>query len=213
MILAAGRGLRMRPLTDHTPKPLLEVRGKALIDYHLEALAAAGLEGVVINLHHLGERIRAHVGDGSRYGLIVQYSVEPQLLETAGGIAHALDLLDGPSFLVVSADIFTGFDLTGLPSLSGQSAHLVMVPNPPHHERGDFALADDGRLALEGPERLTYANIGIYSRTLFEDLAPSPLRLRVLLDREIAAGRMTGEIFTGCWSDVGTPERLEALNR
>lgn len=214
MILAAGLGRRMRPLTDHTPKPLLMVRGKPLLDRHLEGLAAAGVTDVVINLHHLGEKIRRHVGDGSRYSLSVSFSEEPRLLETAGGIRRALPLLGDAPFIVVSGDVFTDFDFSRLPDSIGDAlAHLVMVGNAPHHPEGDFALDERGRLRLDGAARLTYGGIGVYAPQLFEGVDDAPMALRVLFDRAIAEGRMTGEVYAGQWSDVGTPERLDALNR
>ncbi|MDX1609389.1 MAG: nucleotidyltransferase family protein [Halofilum sp. (in: g-proteobacteria)] len=213
MILAAGRGERMRPLTDDTPKPLLTVGGRALIDHQLAALARAGFREVVINLAWLGERIRAHVGDGSAHGLSVRYSDEGErALETAGGIVHALDLLgDGP-FLAVNGDLFTDCPYDRLRLPAGRLAHLVLVDNPDHHADGDFALGADGSVTADGHPRLTYAGIGLFDPGLFagiDGIAP----LAPLLRQAAAAGRVSGEHYRGVWHDVGTPERLRALDR
>lgn len=215
MILAAGRGIRMRPLTDRTPKPLLEVKGKPLIDYHLEALARAGVREVVINVHHLGERIEAHVGGGEHYGVRVDYSREAGLLETAGGIRRALPKLGADPFIVVSGDIFTDYDFAQLPRrLPDQLAHLVMIGNPSHHPGGDFRLDRNGRIRPAAGASLTYAGIGVYAPAFFADVPDdgSPVKLRTLFDAALAAGTMTGERYEGAWSDVGTPDRLDELN-
>lgn len=213
MILAAGRGERMRPLTDHTPKPLLPVGPEPLIGHHLQRLRAAGIEEVVINLAHLGQQIPAVLGDGSRYGLRIHYSPEPDgALETAGGIRHALHLLGDEPFLLVNGDVYTDFPFETLRRpLTGQ-VHLILIPNPDHHPGGDFALDASGQVALEG-ECLTYAGIGIYDPKLFRDLAPGRRPLAPLLKEAIAAGQASGECFTGCWIDVGTPERLARAQR
>lgn len=211
MLLAAGRGERMRPLTDRTPKPLLEVRGKPLITHHLERLAVAGVREVVINLAWLGEQIRAAIGDGQRFGLSVRYTEEPPgALETGGGIFQALPWLgDGP-FLVVNADVFTDVDFGHLRLPSQAWAHLLLVPNPPQHPAGDFGL--DGGYVTEDPgPRWTYSGIGLYTRALFDDCRPGRFPLKPLLQRAIRARRLSGEIYEGCWSDVGTAERLAAL--
>ncbi|MDZ7685043.1 MAG: nucleotidyltransferase family protein [Gammaproteobacteria bacterium] len=192
MILAAGRGMRMRPLTDRTPKPLLEVKGKALIDYHLEALASAGITEVVINIHYLGELIEAHVGRGEYFGVRVEYSREETLLETAGGIRRAMPKLGADPFIVVSGDIFTDYDFARLPEvLPDQLAHLVMVDNPPHHQDGDFTLHRDGRVRSQAGASLTYAGIGVYSPAFFEEVPDdgSPFKLRTLFDAALSAGR------------------------
>lgn len=216
LILAAGRGERLRPHTDHTPKPLLPVRGKPLIEWHLEALAGAGVREVVVNTAWLEDRFPAALGDGRRWGLTIRYSMEGRdhggALETAGGIAKALPGLD-EVFWVVSGDVFVpGFPFRGaLPA--GRNCHLWMVANAPHHPRGDFGLAPDGRLVHDEP-RLTWASLGLFRRAMFEPVAPgTKLALRPVLEQEIAAGRAGGERWDGDWTDVGTPERWAALQR
>lgn len=213
-ILAAGRGERMRPLTDHTPKPLLQAGGKPLIAWHLERLAAAGFRDIVINHAHLGGQIEAALGDGSRWGLAIRYSPEPPgALETAGGIANALPLLGDQPFLVVNGDIWCDWDFNRAHRIADRPAHLVMVPNPAHHAGGDFALAS-GRVAFAtGGETLTYAGIGVFAPALFRDIVPgSVMKLRPLLETAIAAGTLTGERHDGRWVDVGTPQRLAELD-
>lgn len=221
MILAAGRGERMRPLTDRTPKPLLPVAGKPLIVWHLERLARAGITDVVINHAHLPDQIEALLDDGSAWGLSIRYSAEPPgALETAGGIRNALPLLDAQSgsdpFLVVNGDIYCEFDFARLPVLADHDlAHLVLVPNPPHHPQGDFVLVE-GRVTAGGPMccgRLTFAGIGLYRPALFADLAAGqPAKLAPLLLSAMDAARVGGQRFTGRWVDVGTPERLTELD-
>ena len=211
MLLAAGRGERMRPLTDQTPKPLLRVRGRPLIEHHLERLARGGVRNVVVNLAWLGAQIRAVLGDGSQFGLSIRYSEEgAQALETGGGIFQALPLLGSEPFLVVNADVFTDLEFTGLGIAPEAWAHLVLVPNPDHHPEGDFAL-DAGRVSLEGVPRWTYSGIGLYRPELFEGCRPGRFALLPLLKRAIAAHRLYGELYTGQWSDVGSIERLAAL--
>ncbi len=212
MILAAGRGERMRPLTDHTPKPLLPVGGRPLIDWHLERLAAAGFREVVINLAWLGERIAEHVGDGHGYGLRVSWSREGETgLETGGGIARALPLLgDGP-FLVINGDVWCDLDPTTLPGQPDGLAHLVLVTNPEHNPAGDFAL-EGGRVVDAGGERLTFSGIGVYRPELFSGHPGGAFRLAPLLHSAVAAGRVTGSRYPGVWCDVGTPQRLAALD-
>lgn len=214
MILAAGRGERMRPLTDHTPKPLLEVGGRPLIDWHLEALARAGVDRVVINVAWLAQRIIDHVGDGSRWGVEIRISDEGEhALETGGGIRRALPLLDADSFWVMNGDIWTDFDYAALPPAPVGQAHLVLVDNPPHHADGDFALGADGRVTERGYPRLTFAGIGCYRAGLFRDADAAPaFRLAPLLCRAMAAGRVTGTRHAGAWTDVGTPARLRVLD-
>ena len=212
MILAAGRGERMRPLTDSIPKPLIPVGGKPLIVYHLEALARAGVRDVIINLAYRGAQIRETLGDGSRYGVRIAYSDEgPQALETGGGIFNALKLLGWAPFLVVNGDIWTDFDMTRLPALDdGAHARLVMVPNPPHVANGDFAL--DGDYIIESDkDRFTYSGVGIYSPEFFFGCQPGKFPLRPLLSRAIAARRLKGQVYRGVWLDIGTPERLVEL--
>jgi len=211
MLLAAGRGERMRPLTDQTPKPLLTVRGKPLIAYHLECLARGGIREVVINLAWLGAQIRATLGDGSAFGLSIRYSEEgSEALETGGGIFRALPLLGDAPFLVVNGDVFTDLDFTRLEIAAEAWAHLVLVPNPPQHPDGDFAL-EDQQVQAQGTPRWTYSGIGVYRAALFDGCRGGRFPLKPLLQRAIAAGRLHGQIHGGCWSDVGTIERLAAL--
>lgn len=217
MVLAAGRGERMRPLTDHLPKPLLSVGGKPLIVWHLERLAAAGFEDVVINHAHLGEKLVASLGDGAVFGVRIHWSAEPAgALETAGGIAQALPLLGSDPFLVINGDVYCDWPLRQARShvLGEDLAHLLLVPNPAHHPQGDFAL-QGGRVhdtvANEG--KLTFAGIGIYQPVLFAELSPGqPAKLAPLLREAMHNGRVSGECHVGRWEDVGTPERLAALD-
>lgn len=215
MLLAAGRGERLRPLTDHTPKPLLEVRGKPLIAWHLEALARAGVSDVVINLAWRGAQITAAVGDGSRYGLSVLYSEEPEgALETGGGIFRALPLLGAAPFLVVNGDTFTDIDFARLAATglaAGSRAQLVLVTNPEHHPRGDFAL-HAGEIRTQGEPRYTYSGIGLYSPALFAGCEPGRFPLLPLFEKAMQAHALHGELHHGAWTDVGTLARLEALN-
>jgi len=212
MILAAGRGERMRPLTHSTPKPLLMAGGQCLIEYHLFALARQGIRDVVINLSWLGRQISDYLGNGRRYGLHIRYSEEGETpLETAGGIIQALPLLGEDPFLLVNGDIYTEFDFASLPTLTTTDAHLVMVNNPEHHPQGDFALSGD-RLALHG-DKLTYSGIGIYAPRLFAQLERGIRPLAPILREAIARGAISGQHYTGEWWDVGTPERLGQLDR
>jgi N-acetyl-alpha-D-muramate 1-phosphate uridylyltransferase len=211
MVLAAGRGERLRPFTDTRPKPLIEVGGRALIAWHLAALARAGFRDVVVNLSWLGQQLREALGDGAAFGLRLHYLDEgPVALETGGGILNALPLLGPAPFLVVSADIFTDLDFARVRLEPGALAHLVLVPNPAHHPRGDFGLEGD-RVVL-GEPRLTYGNVGIYRPQFFGGCTAGRFPLVEPLRRAISAGGVTGELFTGTWSDVGTPERLAELN-
>ena len=214
MILAAGRGERMLSLTDAKPKPLLEVRGKALITWIIESLARAGLCDIVINHARLGFMIEAALRDGSRLGVRIEYSREAQALETAGGIARALPLLGGGPFLVVNSDIFCDFDFASLAGreLSGNLAHLVLVPNPPHHPLGDFSLTG-AQAGADGEPKWTFSGIGLYRAELFKGIAAgSKAQLAPLLRAAMARKRVSGEIHFGLWHDVGTPERLAAIN-
>lgn len=217
MILAAGRGERMRPLTDVTPKPLLRAGGRPLIVWHLERLVASGFDDVVINHAHLGAQIEAALGDGSRFGLHIRYSPEPPgALETAGGIARALPLLGSDPFLVVNGDIWCDWDFRRAHALAGRHAHLVLVDNPPQHAGGDFCLdGENVRYAGTGSKpTLTYAGTGVFSPDFFTGVAPGAvMKLRPLLDAGIARGSVTGERHTGHWVDVGSPERLAELNQ
>ncbi|HDP89676.1 MAG TPA: nucleotidyltransferase family protein [Thioalkalivibrio sp.] len=212
MILAAGRGERMRPLTDATPKPLLEAGGKPLIEYHLAALHAGGFGEVVINTAHLGHQLEDALGDGARYGLSIRYSHEPPgALETGGGIHRALPLLGDAPFLVVNGDVWCDYPLRPHVLADNDLAHLVLVDNPPQHPAGDFHLCD-GRVHRDGEPRLTFSGIGYYRPGLFRDCAPGRFPLAPLLRMAMDAGRVSGEHHAGHWSDVGTPERLAALD-
>jgi MurNAc alpha-1-phosphate uridylyltransferase len=214
MVLAAGRGERMRPLTDREPKPLLRVGGKRLIEYHLERLAGAGFREVVINTAWLGDMIEAALGGGERYGLSITYSHErPEALETGGGIFHALPLLGAARFLLVNGDVWTDIDFGALRRAPprGSLAHLVLVPNPPQHMRGDFLL-NDGHVAEGEGLRHTYSGIGIYTPEFFEGCVPGKFPLLPLLKRAIARGALSGELHGGQWYDIGTLERLRALD-
>jgi N-acetyl-alpha-D-muramate 1-phosphate uridylyltransferase len=212
MILAAGRGERLRPLTDHAPKPLLAVRGKPLIEHHVERLAHAGLERIVINLAWLGSMIRDYLGDGSRYGLKIHYSDEgARALETAGGIFRALPYLEPGAFLVVNGDVFTDYPFAQAALAADRDAHLVLVPNPPQHPAGDFGL--EGGLALpSAPVQYTFAGIAVYRARFFEGCVDGVFPLKPLLLRSMAAARCSAELYSGSWEDVGTAERLQALN-
>jgi len=214
-ILAAGRGERMRPLTDSTPKPLLMAGGKPLIVWHLERLAAAGFREVIINHAHLGEQIEAALGDGSQWGLSIRYSPEPPgALETAGGIANALPLLGDQPFLVVNGDVYCDIDFGHFPGSTAAEAHLVMVANPAHHAGGDFSLDGQRVIYANCEQTLTYAGIGVFSSSFFTGVKRGEvMKLRPLLDAAIAAGTLTGERFAGRWVDVGTPERLAELDK
>ncbi len=214
MVLAAGRGERMRPLTDAAPKPLLNVGGKRLIEYHLERLAAAGFREVVINTAWLGDMIEATLGTGTQFGLAITYSHErPEALETGGGIFRALPLLGSAPFLLVNGDVWTDIDFGALHRAppAGSLAHLVLVPNPPQHARGDFLL-DQGLLSEGEGTRHTYSGIGIFRPELFIGCAPGKFPLLPLLRRAIGERRLTGEVHTGRWYDIGTVERLKLLD-
>jgi len=220
MILAAGRGERMRPLTDHTPKPLLPVADKPLIVWHIERLVRAGLRDIVINHAWLGERIETTLGDGARWGARIRYSPEPVALETAGGIAQALPLLGATPFLVMNGDVWCDWD-PGLASgwasrLDGRRhlAWLLMVDNPAHHPSGDFALHNEQLCDTDDDPRLTFSGIGIYHPSLFIDVpAGTPASLAPLLRRAMACGAVLGQRHSGDWMDVGTPQRLGELER
>ena len=212
LIFAAGRGERMRPLTDHTPKPLLRVGGEMLIEHHLRKLAAAGVGDVVINISYLAEQFRAALGDGSRWGLRIHYSDEgSQPLETGGGIKHALPLLGDAPFIAVSADILSGFDYAALPAEPEGLAHLVMVPNPEFHPEGDFwlqgtLLNDEGRGG-----RYTFGNIGVYRAAIVAGVKDDHFKLLPMFHRAMRNGQLGGECFTGAWHNIGTPQQLAAL--
>lgn len=211
MILAAGRGERMRPLTDHTPKPLLKAGGRALIEYHIDHLVAAGITELVINHAHLGEQIEAALGDGGCYGATIRYSHEVTALETAGGIFNALPLLgDGP-FVVVNGDVWSDYPFERLSVEITGLAHLVLVDNPPQHPGGDFALSGD-RVVSDGGEKLTFSGISMLSPQLFADCSPGAFPLAPLLRQAMARGLVSGEYYRGRWYDIGTPQRLQQLD-
>lgn len=222
MVLAAGRGERMRPLTDHCPKPLLSVGGQPLITWHLQALAQAGIRHILINHAWLGKQIEATLGDGSHWGVHLQYSPEPQPLETAGGIARALPFFQDQPFLVVNGDIWCDWPPTQARLWADQlpahvQAHLLLVDNPAHHPAGDFILHPDGLVdaspANPHPPRLTFAGIGLYRPSLFATTAPDhPAPLAPLLRQAMASQAVQGSHYPGRWVDVGTPQRLEQLN-
>jgi MurNAc alpha-1-phosphate uridylyltransferase len=237
MLLAAGRGERMRPLTDHTPKPLLEAGGKPLIVWHIENLARAGITDLVINHAHLGAQIEAALGDGNQFGVRIRYSDEGTALETAGGIAYALPLLGDEPFAVVNSDIYCDYDFARLAEraaalqASGDAAHLVLVDNPPHHPDGDFLLHNGRLIPLLSPAcggelargqaggeglstKLTFSGIGVYQPSLFSHIPRgSTAPLAPLLRAQIALGRVGGEHHHGLWVDVGTPQRLAELDK
>lgn len=225
MILAAGKGTRMLPLTLDKPKPLLEVADKTLIQHQIEKLASSGVREIVINHSYLGEMIEQALGTGSELGVSIEYSSEPELLETAGGIIQALPLLEGnaskaaldeSSFIVVNADVWTDYPFHHLPVLNGDGclAHLVMVANAPHHPQGDFVLKANGLLSrFQNPqeEKLTYSGIGVFHPSFFSGIRRGKLALSPLLKVAIDNGQVSGEYFQGEWVDVGTPQRLEEL--
>ncbi|MCL7939832.1 nucleotidyltransferase family protein [Halomonas sp. ATCH28] len=213
MILAAGLGTRMRPLTDHCPKPLLEVGGKPLIVHHLERLRAGGIREVVINVSYRAEQIVAALGDGSAFGLSIAWSREATPLETGGGIRQALPLLGEAPFLLVNGDIWCELDPAKLPALGDDLARLVLVDNPDHHPQGDFHLDTRGRVHADGEPRLTFAGISLLDPALVAHEPPDAFALAPLLRRAMAEGRVGGHHHRGAWVDVGTPERLAELDR
>lgn len=219
MILAAGRGERMRPLTDICPKPLLSVGGKPLIVWHIEHLAHAGIHDIVINHAHLGHKIEESLGHGNLWGVHIDYSAEDEALETAGGIANALPLLGDAPFLVVNGDIFCTLDYGTFCARAitritqGNLAHLALVDNPPHHPQGDFVLDASSRLSRDGGSLLTFSGIGVYRPELFSTIeAGRKAKLAPLLLAAMDQGRISGEHFHGHWEDIGTPARLNALD-
>ena len=213
LILAAERGERMRPLTDHSPKPLLKVGGQCLIEYHIQHLVAAGIREIVINLAYLGEMIAETLGDGSRYGASLQYSREhDRKLDTGGGILNALPLLGNAPFLVVNGDVWCDYPFSSLPEKLQSLAHLVLVDNPEQHPRGDFHLANSQVLAT-GEPKLTFSGIGIYHPDLFKTCTQESFPLAPLLIAAMQAGQVTGEHYRGDWQDIGTVTRLQALDK
>jgi MurNAc alpha-1-phosphate uridylyltransferase len=213
MILAAGRGDRMRPLTDTIPKPLLKVAGKPLIQYTIENLVAAGFTELVINVAYLGQQIMQGLGDGSQFGASIVYSDEgAEGLETAGGIIQALLLLGTAPFLVVNSDVACDFPLAQLKQAPQGLAHLVMINNPEHHSQGDFGLSSDGKLTIEGEPKYTFSGIGVYHPELFANLPTGKLKLRPVLEQAMQKGLVSGEKFSGFWMDIGTQQRLQTLD-
>ncbi len=213
MILAAGLGERMRPLTERTPKALLKLGSRTLIERHLLALADAGVRDVVVNLSWLGHMIREALGDGTRWGITIHYSEEgPVPLETGGGIFQALPLLGPAAFVVVNGDVLTDFPFATLRLPAGATAHLVLVDNPPHHPHGDVTL-DRGRVVVAGQPRYTFSGIAVYRPEFFVGCSAGRFPLLPLLRRAITAGMLSGELYSGQWSDVGTPERFAELER
>ena len=225
LIFAAGLGERMRPLTDRTPKPLLAVRGKPLVVWHLEKLAAIGVHYVVMNTSHLADQFPEALGDGSRWGLRIRYAYEgPVPLETGGGMLNALTLLGPEPFIAINGDIWTDADLSQLPAEPRGVAHLMLVDNPSHHPKGDFALDQQGVVHNDGDARLTFSGIGMYRRELLDnwrdvigdnaDANAKPPRFKIapVLRAAINQGAITGTHYRGAWTDVGTPERLASLN-
>lgn len=214
MILAAGKGERLRPLTLHTPKPLVRAAGVPLIEYHLRALAAAGFAELVINHAWLGQQIEDHLGDGSRFGLRIAYSAEGEPLETGGGIFKALPLLGDEPFVLINGDIFTDYPFAELRRPLAGLAHLVLVDNPPHHAGGDFQLVDGRVGELDGAATsLTYSGLAVLSPALFAGCQPGAFKLAPLLRRAMAEGLVSGERYAGRWVDVGTHERLAEVER
>ncbi len=214
MVLAAGHGTRMRPLTEHTPKPLLKVGGKPLIVWHIEKLKKAGFQDIVINIAWLGEQIPAALGDGGQFGVKLYYSDEQPhgALETAGGIIKALPFFDNKPFLVVNGDVWCDYQYNCQNPLGGGDlAHLVLVNNPPHNPQGDFSL-EDGRVLNSGENRFTFSGIAYYHPCLFKDLPAGKRPLAPLLRNAISKGNVSGKLFSGDWRDIGTPERLHQLD-
>lgn len=215
MILAAGRGERMRPLTDATPKPLLHVNNKALIVYHIEKLARNGFKEIVINIAHLGEQIIETLGDGSAWGVKIYYSDERSsgALESAGGIKKALSLLGDEPFLVVNGDVFCDYEFDAGFKLGKRVAHLILVPNPTHNSQGDFGLDKQQEVINQDAIQYTFSGIGYYDPSLFASLDSSKKPLAPLLREAIAAHKVSGELYTKEWHDIGTPQRLEEINK
>ena len=219
MVLAAGRGERMRPLTDRTPKPLLRIGDKSLIEHHIVKLATAGFRRVVVNYAHLGKQIEAALGNGSRWDIEICFSAEREALETAGGIANALGLIAEDAFAVVNGDVYSDYDYAGLytatsrlENCANRIAHLILVDNPDHHQAGDFAL-DSGVVQVGATDRLTFSGLAVYRSALFKSIRPGERRpLAPLLQEQIRASRVSGEHFRGRWGDIGTPERLATIN-
>lgn len=214
MILAAGRGERMRPLTDRMPKPLLTVAGKSIIEHTINQLVAAGFTDIVINHARFGQQIEDKLGNGEDFGAVIAYSAEgDEPLETAGGIINALPLLGNTPFLVVNGDIATDFPFAELNNVAVVKAHLVLVDNPAHHINGDFGLDRTGRVTENDETRLTFSGVGIYHPALFNNMPPGKSKLAPLLREAIKENKVSGQYYSGFWMDIGTPERLEELDK
>lgn len=211
MILAAGRGSRMGHLTDDTPKPLLRLHGKYLIEYAIESFLRCGIRELVINISYLRDQIKAALGDGEKYGVKIFYSEEETALETGGGIFQALPLLGDDPFIVLSADVISNFPLQNLPKNPVGLAHIVLVDNPPFHPVGDFSLHAD-HVSLEPPTLYTYSNIGIYRKELFAKCEPGKFPLGVLLKKAVHEQKITGEHFKGTWCNLGTADQLHRIS-
>jgi N-acetyl-alpha-D-muramate 1-phosphate uridylyltransferase len=221
MILCAGRGERMRPLTDATPKPLLPIAGKPLVQYHIEKLAQAGITEIVINHAWLGEQVETVLGDGSQWGVVIRYSAEGEALETAGGIIKALPLLGEDPFIVVNGDVWCDYPFEKLLALRPEKAHLVLVANPEHNPQGDFTLTEDGLLLDQGEKKFTFSGVSVMNPVLFSELiceldsgrGNGIMPLAPLLREAMARQQVSGELYQGEWVDVGTPERLATLDQ
>jgi len=213
MILAAGRGARMRPLTDKTPKPLLKIQGKPLIEYHIEKLIKAGIQEIVINHAWLGQQIVDTLGSGQRWNIKIHYSPEPNPLETGGGIYNALPLLGQVPFLVVNSDVWCELDYGTMQLPRDKLAHLMMIKNPSHHPQGDFHLDQQHNLTTEGEHKLTYSGIGIYTAEFFKSCQQGRFPLAPLLKKGMLQKKISGFFYQGLWMDIGTPERLNTLNK
>lgn len=208
--MAAGRGERLRPLTDHTPKPLIELGNHCLIEHHLVNLAATGFNRVIVNLSWLGEKIRYRLGDGSQFGLEIIFSDESSTpLETAGGIVHGLALIQSSEFVVINGDIFTDYNFGRLNIPDSSQGHLVMVDNPPHHPDGDFSIDENFQLFAGGQRQLTYSGVACFRRSVFSSLQAGRRPLRPILDQHLSENGLSAEHFSGIWFDIGSPERLQ----
>lgn len=212
MILAAGRGERLKPLTNNKPKALIEVRGKPLIEHHIEKCAACGYSNIVINLAYLGNQIQDYLGDGRQYGVNISYSPEQEGgLETGGGIVNALPLLGDESFIVINADVYTDYNFSALPELGDKLAHLVLVNNPEHNQKGDFGLKKNHLIDCQTSSH-TFSGIALYHPKLFNDKQVIKQSIVPLIHQQVKNQRVSGEIYTGIWYDIGTPERLQRIN-
>lgn len=212
MILAAGRGERLRPLTDHTPKPLIEAGGKPLILHLIKSLVEGGIDEIIVNTAHLGEKIQERLGDGQSLGARIHYSPEHEALETGGGIFRALPLLGQAPFLVINGDIATDFPFGTLKDRPIDLAHLILVPNPDHHPQGDFGL-EEGLALDQGSPQFTFGGIGVYRPELFSECSAGRFPLAPLLRAAMLESRVSAELWPGFWMDIGTIERLEAFDR